>query len=63
MTTKVRRVTSADLHARRDVILRDLGLDENELRAKIETGGLVGREWSAWSEIEDIDYLLDGDSD
>ena len=33
----------------------------DELRAKVDSGGLVGREWSAWSEIEDIDYLLASD--
>lgn len=60
-STKVRRVTTEDLIARREAILKDLGLTSDELRAKVESGGLVGREWSAWSEIEDIDYLLVSD--
>lgn len=58
MTTRVRRVTEEDLIARRAVILRELGLTSDEFEAKVASGGLVGREWSAWSEIEDIDYLL-----
>lgn len=61
MSTRVRRVTEEDLVARRAEILAELGLTSEELEAKIVTGGLVGREWSAWSEIEDIDYLLERD--
>lgn len=61
MTTRVRRVTEEDLVARRAAILAELGLSAEELQAKVEAGGLVGREWSAWSEIEDIDYLLERD--
>jgi hypothetical protein len=60
-TTKVRRVTEEELTARRRAILKELGLSNEELAAKIESGGLVGREWAAWSEIEDIDYLLASD--
>jgi hypothetical protein len=61
MSTKVRKVTTEDLTERRAAILQELGITDAELRAKVEGGGLVGREWSAWSEIEDIDYLLGGD--
>lgn len=61
MTTRVRRVTEEDLVTRRAEILKELGLTNEELEAKVESGGLVGREWSAWSEIEDIDYLLERD--
>lgn len=58
MTTLVRHVSRDELLARRNEILEELRLTEDELEAKVEAGGLVGREWSAWSEIEDIDYLL-----
>lgn len=58
MATLVRHVTREELVARRSEIIQELGLTEPEFDAKVETGGLVGREWSAWSEIEDIDYLL-----
>lgn len=61
MSTKVRSVTEEELVARRAAILRELGLTSDELDAKVKSGGLVGHEWSAWSEIEDIDYLLDRD--
>ena len=60
MSTLVRHVTREDLVARRAEILKELGLRDEELQIKVKTGGLVGREWSAWSEIEDIDYLLEG---
>lgn len=61
MTTKVRNVTHEELLARRAEILHELGLTEGELAHKAATGGLVGTEWAAWSEIEGIDYLLAGD--
>lgn len=59
MTTRVERVTVDELVARRDQIFAALGLTRAELDAKVRTGGLVGAEWSSWSEIEDLDYLLD----
>ncbi len=58
-TTVVRKVTRKQLMARRAEILRELGLTSEELEAKVHAGGLAGSEWSAWSEIEDIDYLLE----
>ena len=58
MATKIRRVSESDLEARRSEILDELGLTEDELRAKVRNGGLVGIEWSAWSTIDEIDYLL-----
>jgi ribosomal protein S14 len=59
MTVRVHRVTEEELLARREAILRRLGLTRSELNDKVHTGGLVGDEWSSWSEIEDIDYLLE----
>jgi hypothetical protein len=61
MTTKVRTLSRAELTARRAEILAELGLTEDELAEKAASGGLVGVEWSAWSEIEGIEYLLAGD--
>lgn len=58
MSTLVRHVSREELEARRAEILSELGLTADEFEAKVTSGGLVGREWSAWSEIEDIDYLL-----
>ncbi len=59
MTTRVERVTTDELTARRDAILAALGLTRAELDAKVVAGSLVGTEWSSWSEIEDLDYLLE----
>jgi len=61
MSTLFRHVTRGELFARRREILATLGLTEEELTAKVNSGGLVGGEWAAWSEIEDIDYLLASD--
>jgi hypothetical protein len=61
MATRVRKVTEEDLVARRAEILKELGLTREEFEGKVESGGLAGREWSAWSEIEDIDFLLERD--
>lgn len=61
MATKIRSVTEDELESRRAEILQEIGLTDSELRAKVRVGGLAGREWSAWSQIEDIDYLLQRD--
>jgi hypothetical protein len=57
MTTKVRRVPE-ELRDRRARILDELGVTYEQLATRAAAGGLVGTEWSAWSEIEGIDYLL-----
>ena len=61
MTTLVHIVSEEDLIARRAQILINLGLSNEELSAKVESGGLTGHEWLAWSEIENVDYLLERD--
>lgn len=58
MSTVVHHVTREELQRRREAILSRLGLTLDELQDKVDHGALVGDEWSAWSEIEDIDYLL-----
>jgi hypothetical protein len=58
--TKVSTPTRDELVKRREAILRSSGLTADELAAKVAAGGLVGAEWSAWAEIEEIDYLLEG---
>jgi hypothetical protein len=52
MTTVVHHASADELRARRTEILHELGLTEAEFEAKVADGGLVGREWSAWSELE-----------
>lgn len=54
----IRELTRADLIARRDEVLRSVDLSSAELEEKAESGGLVGEEWSAWEEIQEIEYLL-----
>jgi len=58
--TTVRTPSREDLLRRRTAILSTLGLTEEEFRAKVASGGLVGEEWSASAEIEEIEYLLEG---
>lgn len=58
--TRVSTPSRDELLGRRAAILRDLGLTEEELAAKVASGGLVGDEWSASAEIEEIEYLLEG---
>lgn len=46
------------LVARREDILRRLGVSYEDLRARAATYRLVGEEWDAWEEVTEIDYLL-----
>jgi hypothetical protein len=58
--TRVSTPSRDDLLSRRAAILHALGLTEQQFAAKVAAGGLVGDEWSASAEIEEIDYLLEG---
>jgi hypothetical protein len=58
--TRVSTPSREDLLNRRAAILRSLGLTGEELAVKVASGGLVGDEWSASAEIEEIEYLLEG---
>lgn len=58
--TTVSTPTRAELEEHRAAILRALDLTAEEFAAKVASGGLVGDEWSASAEIEEIDYLLEG---
>lgn len=58
--TTVTTPTRAELEERKAAILRGLDLTADEFDAKIAKGGLVGEEWTASAEIEEIDYLLQG---
>lgn len=49
------------LRARRDEILRTLGVTLQELRERADAYRLVGEEWDAWEEVTEIDYLLNDD--
>jgi hypothetical protein len=58
--TRVRTPSRDDLLRRREAILSSLGLTGEEFATKVAIGGLVGDEWSASAELEEIEYLLEG---
>jgi hypothetical protein len=58
--TRVRTPSREDLIHRHEAILSALGLTSDEFAAKVASGGLVGDEWSASAELEEIEYLLEG---
>ncbi len=53
----VQELTAEELDARREEILRQLGLSYEELASRAEARSLVGDEWAAWEEIREIDFL------
>jgi hypothetical protein len=55
----VLEASDAALRARRDEILRDLGVSYEELKERAMAYRLAGAEWDAWDEVSEIDYLLD----
>ena len=56
----MRKPTRDELVERRAAILRNFDLTERQFEEKIRAGSLVGDEWAASAEIEEIDYLLEG---
>lgn len=54
--------TRHGLQARRDAILKDLGMNYAEFRALAESRCLVGNEWDAQEELEEIAFLLGEDA-
>ncbi|WP_121033043.1 hypothetical protein [Terracoccus luteus] len=57
--TAIDHPTRAELRAQIDAILARLGLTFDELRRMAAAGELVGEEWVAWAEVEELGYLLD----
>jgi hypothetical protein len=55
----VLEASDAELRARRDEILLELGLSYTELRERADGYRLAGPEWDAWDEVSEINYLLD----
>lgn len=51
--------TREEIEAQRDQILRTLGLTLDQLAERATSGELVGEEWLAWAEVEELGYLLD----
>lgn len=56
--SRVVSVSNDELAARRDEILRRLGLSLEELRSRADAGALTGDEWDAWQRLCDIEFLL-----
>lgn len=62
MAPRTIHVTREQLLSRRAAILEDLGMSLEEFRRRAEAGTLVGDEWYAESDLEEIDFLLRDDA-
>jgi hypothetical protein len=60
--TRLRELSQADLEARREEILKRLGTSYDDLAKKAEFRSLVGDEWAAWDELQEINFLIGDDS-
>ena len=58
----LREVSREDLLARRQAILDRLGCSYPDLTGRAKARSLMGDEWSAWDELNEIDFLLGDDS-
>lgn len=56
--TTIDHPTRDDVRAQRDAILVRLGVTLDELTHMAAAGELVGEEWVAWAEVEDLGYLI-----
>jgi hypothetical protein len=56
--TRIDHPTREQVHAQRAEILDRLGVTADELARRAEAGELVGEEWLAWAEVEELGYLL-----
>jgi hypothetical protein len=56
--TTIEHPTRDEIEARRDAILRALDLSAEELAQRAVAGELVGEQWSAWAEVQELGYLL-----
>lgn len=62
MAPRTVSVTREELMERRERILAELGLTREEFESKVESGSLLGKEWYAAEDLEEITFLL-GDDD
>lgn len=56
--TTIDHPTREEVKQQRDAILETVGLSVQELAQRAVVGELVGEEWSAWAEVEELGYLL-----
>ena len=59
--TRLREVTREELLERRRAVLERLGTSYEELASRADRRALVGDEWSAWDELQEIDFLVGDD--
>lgn len=55
---RVEEVSPEELERRLAAILDELGVTLDQFYAKATTCSLVGAEWQAWEEIQDLAFLL-----
>ena len=58
--THVVELSRDELLARREEILKRVGADLEEFTARAHSFSLVGEEWDAWDQLQNIAFLLDG---
>ncbi|MDR0359695.1 MAG: hypothetical protein LBJ87_09580 [bacterium] len=56
---RVVEVSREELEARRARILDRVGVPLEELTRRAEASALIGDEWEAWQELQDIAFLLE----
>ncbi|MGN6130963.1 MAG: hypothetical protein ACTHOK_11545 [Nocardioidaceae bacterium] len=56
--TRTDHPSREEVRAQRDAILASLHMTAEELAERAEAGELVGEEWTAWSEVTELGYLL-----
>lgn len=61
MTPRTVPVTRDELTARRGRILASLGVTREEFDRRVEAGSLLGDEWYAAEDLEEIAFLLGDD--
>lgn len=59
--TRTISVSRGALLARRESILRDLGVTRHEFEERARDGALTGDEWYLAEDLEEIAFLLDDD--
>ena len=59
--THIHVADRGELVAQRDQILRDHGLSFEEFADRASSYTLIGEQWAAWNELQDIAYLLGDD--
>ncbi|QOR70292.1 hypothetical protein IM660_17070 [Ruania alkalisoli] len=63
MSPRTITVTRDELLERREQILHHLGVDRRTFERRVAEGALVGDEWYAAQDLEEIAFLLDDERD